>query len=64
MELLGFQLGEKDLEFRGKAPANLTQDLSTTEFAIPRLTITRTVCVDATPCAIRAASAPSVVVAF
>jgi hypothetical protein len=64
VELPGFQLGETDLEFRGKAPDDLTHDLSATEFAIPRLSITRTICVDATPCAIRAASAPSVVVAF
>ena len=64
VELPGFPLGEQDLEFRGKAPEDLSHDLSATEFAIPRLTITRTVCVDAIPCAVRAASSPSVVVAF
>jgi quercetin dioxygenase-like cupin family protein len=64
VELPGFQLGERDLEFRGKAPDDLTHDLSATEFQIPRLSITRTICVDRTRCAIRAASAPSVVVAF
>jgi quercetin dioxygenase-like cupin family protein len=64
VELPGFQLGEEDLEFRGKAPDDLTHDLSATEFAIPRLSIARTICVDATPCAIRASAAPSIVVAF
>ena len=64
VELSGFRVSDPELEFRGKAPADLSQDISTTEFEIPGLTIRRIVCVDATPCEVQRPSTPAVVVAF
>jgi hypothetical protein len=64
VELLGARLGDKALEFRGPAPANLTHNLTATEFSSPKLTITRILCVDLTPCKAPPATAPSVLVAF
>jgi hypothetical protein len=64
VELVGFQPGKSNIGFRGKAPEDLSHDVSATEFSAAGLTITRTVCVDATPCAVRSAPGKSVVVAF
>jgi hypothetical protein len=64
VELLGVRLGDKALEFRGPAPADLTHNLTATEFSSPKLTITRILCIDPTPCKAPPATAPSVIVAF
>lgn len=64
VELLGARLGDKALEFRGPAPADLTHNLTATEFSSPKLTITRILCIDPTPCNPPATSAPSVLIAF
>jgi hypothetical protein len=69
VELLGARLGDKALaspspDFRGSAPADLTHNLSATEFSSPKLTITRILCIDPTPCKAPPASAPSVIIAF
>ena len=64
VELPGFRVDDPALEFRGKAPADLSHDISTTEFEIPGLAIRRIVCVDAAPCEVQRPSTPGVVVAF
>jgi len=64
VELPGFRVDDAALEFRGKAPEDLSHDISTTEFEIPRLTIRRIVCVDVTPCEVQRPSTRAVVVAF
>jgi hypothetical protein len=64
VELLGARLGDKALEFRGPAPADLSHNLTATEFSSPKLTITRILCIDPTPCKAPTTSAPSVVIAF
>jgi len=64
VELPGFRMDDPALEFRGKAPADLSHDISTTEFEIPGLAIRRIVCVDAAPCEVQRPSTPGVVVAF
>jgi quercetin dioxygenase-like cupin family protein len=64
VELLGVRLGDKALEFRGPAPADLTHNLTATEFSSPKLTITRILCISPTPCKAPPTSAPSVIVAF
>jgi hypothetical protein len=63
VELPGFRMAD-NLEFRGKVPADLSHDMSIKEFEIPRLTITRTVCVEATPCEVKRPATQAVVVAF
>jgi hypothetical protein len=69
VELLGSRLADKALafpnpDFRGPAPADLTRNLTATEFSSPKLTITRILCIDPTPCNPPATSAPSVLIAF
>jgi hypothetical protein len=69
VEILGSRPGDKALafpnpDFRGPAPTDLTRNLTTTEFSSPKLTITRILCADPTPCKAPPASAPSVIVAF
>lgn len=64
VELPGFRVDDPELEFRGKAPEDQSHDISATEFEIPRLTIRRIVCVDATPCEVQRRSARAVLVAF
>jgi hypothetical protein len=64
VELLNLRLGDDTLESRGRAPSDLTHNLSATEFTSPRLSILRVVCVDKTPCAIPATPGPSVIVAL
>jgi quercetin dioxygenase-like cupin family protein len=64
VELPGFALGDKELEFRGKAPDDLSHDLSAVEFATGGLTVSRTICVDAAPCEVERPTAQSVVIAF
>jgi hypothetical protein len=64
VELPGFVLGEKDLEFRGKAPSDLSHDMSAVEFETPRLTVSRTMCAESTPCEVRRPPVQAVVVAF
>ena len=69
VELLGSRPGDKALafpspDFRGPAPTDLTHNLTTTEFSSPKLTITRILCIDPTPCKTPPASASSVIVAF
>ena len=63
VELPGLVLGD-NLEFRGKAPDDLSHDLSAVEFETQGLTVSRTVCVDVAPCEVRRSSAQSVVIAF
>jgi hypothetical protein len=64
VELPGFHVEKPDLEFRGKAPEDLSHDVSATEFEIPGLTVGRAVCVDAKPCEVQRPVAQAVVVAF
>lgn len=69
VELLGTPLGEKALafpnpDFRGPAPADLTQNHTATEFSSPKLTVTRILCANSTPCKAPPAAAPSVLIAF
>jgi hypothetical protein len=64
VELPGFRVADPNLEFRGKAPKDLLHDISAVEFEMPGLTITRVVCVDATPCEVPRPSAHAIVVAF
>jgi quercetin dioxygenase-like cupin family protein len=63
VEVPGLVLAD-DLEFRGKAPDDLSRDLSAVEFETPGLKVSRTVCVDAAPCAVQLPLAQSVVIAF
>ena len=64
VELPGFRVEDPNLEFRGKASEDLSHDISAVEFKLPGLTITRVVCVDATPCEVQRPSAQAIVVAF
>jgi hypothetical protein len=64
VELPGFHVDDPKLEFRGKAAEDLLHDSSAVEFAIPGLTITRVVCVDATPCEVKRPSTDAIVVAL
>ncbi len=63
VEMPDFKM-EPNLEFRGKAPEDLSHSFSAVEFSIPRLTITRVVCVGAQACPVQRPSADAVVVAF
>jgi mannose-6-phosphate isomerase-like protein (cupin superfamily) len=64
VELPAARAADKIVEFRGPAPADLTHNLTATEFSSPQLTITRILCADQTPCIAPPTSAPSVIVAF
>jgi hypothetical protein len=64
VELPGFRVEDPKLEFRGKAPEDLSHDISAVEFTMPGLTITRAVCVDATPCEVQRPGTHAIVVAF
>ena len=64
VELPGFRVEDPNLEFRGKAPKDLLHDTSAVEFKMPGLTITRVVCVDATPCEVQRPPTHAIVVAF
>jgi hypothetical protein len=64
VELPGFHVDDPKLEFRGKAPEGLAHDSSAVEFGIPGLTITRAVCVDATPCEVKRPPTDAIVVAL
>jgi hypothetical protein len=64
VELLNLRLGDNTLEFRGRAPTDLTHNLSATEFNSPRLSIIRVVCVDKNPCTLPASSGASVLIAL
>jgi quercetin dioxygenase-like cupin family protein len=62
VELLRVRLGDKTLEFRGPAPADLTHNLTATEFSSPNLSVARTICVDQQSCTIAPSSRPSVII--
>jgi hypothetical protein len=64
VELLGVRLGDKALEFRGPAPADLTHNLTATEFSSPKLSVARTICIDPQSCTIAPSSGPSVIIAI
>jgi hypothetical protein len=64
VELLGARLGDKALEFRGPAPADLTHNLTATEFSSPKLSVVRTICVDPQPCTIAPFFGTSVIIAI
>lgn len=64
VELVSIRLGDQSIEFRGKAPTDLSHNLAATEFSSPRLSILRTICVDKSSCSIPASESPSVVVAL
>jgi hypothetical protein len=64
VELLNMRLGDDALEFRGKAPADLSHNLSDTEFTSPKLSVVRTICIDPKPCALTPSPMSSVVVAI
>jgi hypothetical protein len=64
VELLNLRPEEKIVELRGKAPTDLTHNLSATEFSSPALSITRTICIDPTPCAVAPSPMSSVIVAI
>jgi hypothetical protein len=64
VELPGFRVDDPELEFRGTAPAEVSHDISTTEFEIPHLSIRRIVCVDKTPCEVQRRITSAVVIAF
>lgn len=50
--------------FRGKAPQSLAARQDTIEFTAPGLQIERIICAGASPCPVRASSAPSLIVAI
>jgi hypothetical protein len=64
VELLGLRLGDDTLEFRGKAPSDLSHNLSAIEFSSPRLSVIRTLCADKSPCSVPASQRASVIVAL
>jgi hypothetical protein len=64
VELPHLRLGNKTLEFRGPAPADLTKNIDATEFSSPHVTVLRVLCVTSTPCTIPLTTAPSILVAF
>jgi hypothetical protein len=64
VELLGIRLGNKTLEFRGKAPADLSHDLTAAEFQSPELSVARTICTNPSPCSIAPSPMSSVLVAI
>lgn len=64
VELLNISLGDKAIEFRGKAPDDLTHNLSVTEFTSPELAVARAICINPNPCAIAPSPMPSVIVAI
>jgi hypothetical protein len=64
VELPGFRVEDPNLEFRGKAPKDFLHDTSAVEFKVHGLTITRVVCVDATPCEVQRPPDHAIVVAF
>jgi hypothetical protein len=51
-------------EFRGQPPSSLSSDLDVTEFSNSDVAVERIVCVPESWCAIKAASSPSLVIAF
>jgi hypothetical protein len=64
VELLNLRLGDKTLEFRGRAPDDLSHNLSATEFTSPTLSVARAICVDSAPCTVAPSPMPSVIVAI
>jgi hypothetical protein len=64
VELLNIRLGDKAIEFRGKAPDDLSHNLSATEFTSPELAVARTICINSSPCAIAPSPMSSVIVAI
>jgi hypothetical protein len=64
VELLNLQLDDKTLEFRGKAPADDSHNLSKTEFSSPQLAVTRTICLNPTPCTIAPSDMTAILVAI
>jgi hypothetical protein len=64
VELLHLRLGTDTVEFRGPAPKDLTHNLSATEFASPKLSVARTICIDPAPCTVASSSMSSVVIAI
>ena len=64
VELLNLRLGDRTLEFRGRAPDDSSHNLSATEFSSPRLSVTRTICVDSSPCTVAPSPMSSVIVAI
>ena len=50
--------------FRGKAPESLATGVDAIEFSEPDLEIERIICVGPSPCAVKAAAAPSLIVVF
>lgn len=51
-------------EFRGQPPSSLANNLDVTEFSNSDVAVERIVCVAGSSCAIKAASSPSLVIAF
>ena len=64
VELPTLHLGDKDLEFRGPAPTDLTKNINATEFSSPHVTVLRVLCVTSAPCVVQPSTAPSILVAF
>jgi hypothetical protein len=64
VELLNLRLGDETLEFRGRAPDDLSHNLSATEFSSPRLSVARTICADSVPCTVAPSPISSVIVAI
>jgi hypothetical protein len=64
VELLNMRLGDDTLEFRGKAPADLSHNLAATEFSSPKVSVARVICIDPKPCAIAPSPGQSLIVAI
>jgi hypothetical protein len=64
VELLDLPLGDKNLEFRGPAPAEISHNRTATEFSSPRLSVSRTICIKPSPCQLPPSPRSSVLVAL
>ena len=64
VELPNLKLGDKSEEFRGPAPTDLTQNIDSTEFSSPHVTVRRVLCVTVVPCIVPLTTAPAILVAF